>query len=129
MKKIYCYSKERHICDYYTTIYYMWHFHTEFVKRKNLENTKYYGNMSEALGTERQLLKLTQNKTKVILDKGNLDKIIRHKEALETIVKDVEKLKIQGEKAKVKDGVSIEDVQTWGISKAILTRRTAKYCI
>ena len=64
--------------------------------------------------TERQLLKLTRNKTKAILDKGNLDKIIRHKEALETIVKDVEKLKLQGEKAKIKDGVSIEDVQTWG---------------
>ena len=71
-------------------------------------------NTSEALETERQLLKLTRNKTKAILDKGNLDKIIRHKEALETIVKDVEKLKLQGEKAKIKDGVSIEDVQTWG---------------
>ena len=60
-------------------------------------------NTSEALGTERQLLKLTRNKTKVILDKVNLNKIIRHKEALETIVKDVEKLKLQGEKAKIKD--------------------------
>ena len=59
-------------------------------------------------------MKLTRNKIKAILDKGNLDKIIRHKEARETIVKDVEKLKLQGEKAKIKDGVSIEDVQTWG---------------
>ena len=71
-------------------------------------------NTSEALVTERQLLKLTRNKTKAILDKGNLDKIIRHKKALETIVKEVEKLKLQGEKAKIKDGVSIKDVQTWG---------------
>ena len=29
-------------------------------------------------------------------------------------MKDVEKLKLQGEKAKIKDGVSIEDVQKWG---------------
>ena len=69
-------------------------------------------NTSEALETERQLLNLTWNKTKAILDKGNLDKIIRHKEALETIVKEVEKLKLQGEKAKIKDGVSIKYVQT-----------------
>ena len=33
-------------------------------------------NTSKALETERQLLKLTQNKTKAILDKGNLDKFI-----------------------------------------------------
>ena len=55
-------------------------------------------NTSEALETERQLLKFTRNKTTTILDEGNLDKIIRHKEALETIVKEVEKLKLQGEK-------------------------------
>ena len=55
-------------------------------------------NTNEALETERQLLKLTRNKTTAILDKENLDKIIRHKEALETIVKEVEKLKLQGEK-------------------------------
>ena len=73
-----------------------------------MENTR------EALETERQLLNLTRNKTKAILDQGNVDKIIRHKEALETIVKEVKKLKLQGEKAKIKDGVSIKDVQTWG---------------
>ena len=67
-------------------------------------------NTSEALKTERQLLNLTRNKTKAILDQGNVDKIIRHKEALETIVKEVEKLKLQGEKTKIKDGVSIKDV-------------------
>ena len=55
-------------------------------------------NTSEALALERQLLKLTWNKTKAILDKENLDKIIQHKEALETIVKDMEKLKLQGVK-------------------------------
>jgi hypothetical protein len=39
------------------------------------------------IDTERQLLKLTRSKTKAILEKGNLDKIIRHKEALGKIVK------------------------------------------
>ena len=65
------------------------------------------------LDTERQLLKLTRNKTKAILEKGNLDKIIRHKEALEKNVRAIEELKLQGEKAKIQ-GVSLEDVQEWG---------------
>jgi hypothetical protein len=45
------------------------------------------------IDTERQLLKLTRSKTKAILEKGNLDKIIRHKEALGKIVKELEELK------------------------------------
>ena len=71
---------------------------------KNIEN----------LNTERQLLKLTRSKTKAILDKGNLDKIARHKEALGKIIKGIEELKIQSEKEKLQDGTSIEDVQKWG---------------
>ena len=66
------------------------------------------------LDTERQLLKLTRNKTKAILEKGNLDKIIRHKEALEKIVRAIEELKLQGEKVKIQEGVTLEDVQEWG---------------
>ena len=66
------------------------------------------------LDTESQLLKLTRNKTKTILEKGNLDKIIRHKEALAKIVRAIEELKLQGEKAKIQEGVSLEDVQVWG---------------
>ena len=60
------------------------------------------------------LLKLTRSKTKAILDKGNLDKIARHKEALGKIIKGIEELKIQSEKEKLQDGTSIEDVQKWG---------------
>ena len=67
------------------------------------------------IDTERQLLKLTRSKTKAILEKGNLDKIIRHKEALGKIVKELEELKIQGEKDKLQDGEAIEDVQKWGV--------------
>jgi hypothetical protein len=68
---------------------------------------------SENLNTERQLLKLTRSKTKAILEKGNLYKIARHKEALEKIIKGVEELKIQTEKEQLQDGTSIEDVQKW----------------
>ena len=60
------------------------------------------------------MLKLTRNKTKAILEKGNLDQIIRHKEALAKIVRAIEELKLQGEKAKIQEGVSFEDVQEWG---------------
>ena len=64
--------------------------------------------------TERQLLKHTRNKTKATLEKGNVDKIIRHKEALAKIVRAIEKFKLQGEKAKIHEGVTLEDVQEWG---------------
>ncbi len=69
---------------------------------------------SENLNTERQLPKLTRSKTKAILDKGNLDKIARQKEALGKIIKGIEELKIQSENEKLQDGTSIEDVQKWG---------------
>jgi hypothetical protein len=44
-----------------------------------------------------QILDLTNKKTKVIIDTGNLDKIKRHKETLESLVKTVEYLKIEVE--------------------------------
>ena len=72
-------------------------------------------NSDNFIDTERELLKLTRSKTKAILEKGNLDKIIRHKEALGKIVKELEELKIQGEKDKLQDGEAIEDVQKWGV--------------
>ena len=52
-------------------------------ERKNRENTDKMEKKSDNFidtGSERQLLKLTRSKTKAILEKGNLDKIIRHKE-------------------------------------------------
>ena len=48
------------------------------------------------LKTELQLLQLTQSKTQGIVDKGNVDKILWHKESLAKII------------------VCVEDVQKWG---------------
>ena len=61
-----------------------------------------------------QLLRLTLNKTKVIVEKGNLEKIQRHTEALRTIVSAVEGFKIEAEQEKLDGGEQIEDVQKWG---------------
>ena len=58
-----------------------------------------------------QLLRLTLNKTKVIVEKGNLEKIQRHTEALRTIVSAVEGFKIEAEQEKLDGGEQIEDVQ------------------
>ena len=98
------------------TIYNTWHLHTGYVSEKPQKITDKMEKKSDNfIDTERQLLKLTRSKTKAILEKGNLDKIIRHKEALGKIVKELEELKIQGEKDKLQDGEAIEDVQKWGV--------------
>ena len=70
--------------------------------------------VSSCRPTEQQRLKLTHGKTKAILHKGNVDKIVRHKEALQKIIKAVEELKIQCEKKKLQHGESLKNVQTWG---------------
>ena len=66
------------------------------------------------LETELQLLALTRSKTAVILEKGNLDKILCHKEALQKIVNVIEDLKVDIEKAKLEAGEIIENVEKWG---------------
>ena len=66
------------------------------------------------LKTELQLLQLTQSKTQGIVDKGNVDKILRHKESLAKIIVSVEELKMQIQKAKLETNESLEDVQKWG---------------
>ena len=66
------------------------------------------------LKTELQLLQLTQSKTQGIVDKGNVDKILRHKEGLAKIIVSVEELKMQIQKAKLEADESVEDVQKWG---------------
>ena len=66
------------------------------------------------LETELQLLALTRSKTAAIVDKGNLDKILRHKEALKKIVNAIEDLKVDIEKAKLEAGEIIENVEKWG---------------
>ena len=73
------------------------------------------------LETELQLLALTRSKTAAIVDKGNLDKILRHKEILKKIVNDIEDLKVDIEKAKLEAGEIVENVQKWG---ATIEQRT-----
>ena len=66
------------------------------------------------LTTELQMLQLKRNKTKSALEKGNLDKILRHKEALRIVVRSVEELKTQLEKARLEKGETLEEVEKWG---------------
>ena len=66
------------------------------------------------LETELQLLALTRSKTAAIVDKGNLDKILRHQEILKKIVNAIEDLKVDIEKAKLEAGEIVENVQKWG---------------
>ena len=81
-----------------------------------LEQTSYFGmgDLSEKLKTELQLMALTSSKTKGIVEKGNLEKIARHKEALAQITSEVDKLKLQVEKGKLESGETIDEIQKWG---------------
>ena len=81
-----------------------------------LEQTSYFGmgDLSEKLKTELQLMALTSSKTKGIVEKGNLEKIARHKEALAQITSEVDKLKLQVEKAKLESGETVDEIQKWG---------------
>ena len=60
------------------------------------------------------MLQLKRNKTKSVLERGNLDKLLRHKEALRIVVQSVEELKTQLEKARLEKGETLEDVEKWG---------------
>ena len=73
------------------------------------------------LETELQLLALTRSKTAAIVDKGNLDKILHHKEILKKIVNAIEDLKVDIEKAKLEAGEIVDNVQKWG---ATIEQRT-----
>lgn len=66
------------------------------------------------LKTELQLPALTHSKTAAIVDKGNLDKILHHKEILKKIVNAIEDLKVDIEKAKLEAGEIVENEQKWG---------------
>lgn len=65
------------------------------------------------LNTELQLLQLTRNKTSDIMSKGSLEKILRHKETLRNIVRSLDDVKVQTEKAKLANGEAIDDVMKW----------------
>ena len=66
------------------------------------------------LETELQLLALTRSKTAAIVDKGNLNKILRRKEILKKVMNAIKDLKVDIEKAKLEAGEIVENVQKWG---------------
>ena len=70
----------------------------------------------KAVDAEVQLLALTRGKTDTVVEKGNNDKIARHREALRKIVANVEDLKMDIEKGMLEAAESIEDVKAWGAS-------------
>ena len=74
-----------------------------------LKQTSYFGmeDLSKKIKTELQLMALTSSKTWGIVEKGNLEKIARHKEALAQINSEVDKLKLQVEKAKLESGETV----------------------
>ena len=63
------------------------------------------------LETELQLLALARSKTAATVGKGNLEKILRHKETLQKIVNAIEDVKADIEKAKLEAGENIDDVE------------------
>ena len=67
------------------------------------------------LDVQLKLLNLTQGKTKGILDKGNIEGIERHHDALHSIVKNVESVKVEIEQAKFASGAKPEDVVEWSV--------------
>lgn len=70
--------------------------------------------MEAKLEAELQLLKLTRGRTKSVVEKGNIEKITRHKETLGKIVASIEDLKLDIEKGKLEAGKSIDEVDEWG---------------
>ena len=70
--------------------------------------------MEAKLSGKLQLLELTREKTKDVVVSDNLEKIRRHKEALQTIVAGVEELKRDIEQEKLEKGETVDEVKEWG---------------
>lgn len=70
--------------------------------------------MEAKLEAELQLLKLARGRTKSVVEKGNIEKITRHKETLGKIVASIEDLKLDIEKGKLEAGKGIDEVDEWG---------------
>ena len=70
--------------------------------------------MDEKLKGKIQLLTLTINKTKGIVDKGIPEKIERHKDALSKVVASIEESKREVEQSKLEKGELLVDVEAWG---------------
>ena len=70
--------------------------------------------MEAKLSAKLQLLEVTRGKTKDVAVSDNLEKIRRHKEALQTIVAGVEELKRDIEQEKLEKGETVDEVKEWG---------------
>lgn len=70
----------------------------------------------EKLEADLQLLALIRSKTAVIVEKGNLDKTLRHKKTLKKIVNTIQDLKVDIKKAKIEAGEIIENVEKCGVT-------------
>ncbi|XP_044178766.1 uncharacterized protein LOC122960562 [Acropora millepora] len=69
--------------------------------------------LTSKLDVQLKLLKLTQGKTKGIVEKANSEGIERHREALRAIVKKVESIKTQIEQAKLESGIQVDELAEW----------------
>ena len=75
--------------------------------------TTIMGELIKEIETKVKLLGLTEAKTEVILQGGNVEVIERHLDALRRLSKEVDALKIQVEQAKISNGDALEDVIAW----------------
>ena len=75
---------------------------------------KYMQKMEAKLSAKLQLLEVTRGKTKDVAVSDNLEKIRRHKEALQTIVAGFEELKRDIEQGKLEKGETVDEVKEWG---------------
>ena len=75
---------------------------------------KYIQKMEAKLSAKLQLLELTRGKTNDVAVSDNLEKIHRHKEALETIVAGVEELKRDIKQGKLEKEETVDEVKEWG---------------
>ncbi|XP_067022915.1 uncharacterized protein [Acropora muricata] len=69
--------------------------------------------LTSKLDVQLKLLKLTQGKTKGIVEKANSEGIKRRREALRAIVKKVESIKTQIEQAKLESGIQVDELAEW----------------
>ena len=70
--------------------------------------------MEAKLSAKLQLLELTRGKTNDVAVSDNLEKIHRHKEALEAIVAGVEELKRDIKQGKLEKEETVDEVKEWG---------------
>lgn len=65
------------------------------------------------IGTKLQLLEFKRSKGKDIVAKKNTATLERHVDALATLAKEVDEVKVKIEEKKLEEGLSMEEVCTW----------------